>query len=192
MRPSGRDVLVAGSVSAFGNGAMRYPSSDGKFTWGEDDPDRLGANFHEQIAILVDAGVDLVVLEFLGATTSDIEMGVGRALEFGLPVVASLSAVVDAEGKAVLTSITPQSEVGRSEVTAGEAVHRIAASGVTAICTMHSEIDEIDTITSRHPLRMGGSLGRLSQSHGILERTPLDIHRGGHTRRLCPESPPLG
>ena len=163
----GRDVLVAGSVSAYGNGAMRYPSRDGRFTWGEDDPDRLGANFHEQIAILVDTGVDLVVLEFLGATTSDIEIGVGRALEFDLPVVASLSAVVDAEGTAVLTSITPQSDVGRTEVTAGEAVRRIAASGVTAICAMHSEIDEIDTILPAIRSEWEGPLGAYPNRTGF-------------------------
>ena len=136
----GREVLVAGSVSAYGNGAMRYPSMDGRFTWGEDNPDRLGANFHEQITILVDAGVDLILFEFLGATMPDIEIGLGRALEFGLPVAASLSAAVNDEGTAVLTDITAQSEIGTTGVTAGEAVpaSRHPVSRRSARCTPKS------------------------------------------------------
>ena len=187
-----REVLVAGSVSAFGNGAMRYPSMDGKFTWGEDDPDRLGANFHEQIAILVEAGVDLVLLEFLGATADDIEIGLGRALAFDVPVVASLSAAVDGEGRAVLTTVTPQSDVGRTGTTAAEAVRRIAPSGVTAICAMHSEIDETETILPAIRLRMEWSHGRISQPYRILERSPLGLHRRRDARGLCPQGPPLG
>ena len=163
----GREVLVAGSVSAYGNGAMRYPSMDGKFTWGEDDPDRLAANFHEQITILIDAGVDLVLLEFLGATALDIEIGVGRALEFGLPVAASLSAAVNDGGTAVLTDFTAQSEVGRTTVTAGEVVRRISASGVTAICAMHSEIDAIDTIVPAIRSNWEGPLGAYPNRTGF-------------------------
>lgn len=163
----GREVLVAGSVSAYGNGAMRYPSMDGRFTWGEDDPDLLGANFHEQIAILVEAGVDLVLLEFLGATADDIEIGVGRALAFDRPVVASLSAAVDGEGRAVLTTVTPQSDVGSTGTTAAEAVRRIAFSGVTAICAMHSEIDEIETILPAIRSEWGGPMGAYPNRTGF-------------------------
>ena len=140
---------------------------DGKFTWGEDNPGRLGANFHEQITILVDAGVDLILLEFLGATALDIEIGVGRALEFGLPVAASLSAAVDDEGTAVLADVTPQSEIGRTEVTASEAVRRISASGVTAICAMHSEIDGIDTILPAIRSEWEGPLGAYPNRTGF-------------------------
>ncbi len=163
----GREVLVAGSVSAYGNGAMRYPSMDGRFTWGEDNPDRLGANFHEQITILADAGVDLILLEFLGATAPDIEIGLDRALEFGLPVAASLSAAVNDEGTAVLTDVTAQSEIGTTGVTAGEAVRRISASGVTAICAMHSEIDAIDTVVPAIRSNWEGPLGAYPNRTGF-------------------------
>lgn len=163
----GREVLVAGSVSAFGNGAMRYPSMDGKFTWGEDNPDLLGANFHEQIAILVEAGVDLVLLEFLGATADDIEIGLGRALAFDLPVIASLSATVDGEGRAVLTAVTLQSDISSSGTTAAEAVRRIALSGVTAICAMHSEIDEIETILPAIRFEWSGPVGAYPNRTGF-------------------------
>ena len=55
----------------------------------------------------------------LGATADDIEIGVDRA--FALPVVASLSPAVDGEGRAVLTSVTPRSDVGGTGTAAAPA-----------------------------------------------------------------------
>ena len=160
-------VFVAGSVSAYGNGAMRYPSLDGEYVWGEHDLERLAANFREQIKILVEAGVDLVLLEFLGATAEDIEVGVDEALSFGLPVIASLSAVASSDGGAVLTEITPQSGVADGGRPVGEAVKRIAGKSVAAICAMHSEIDDIDAILPCIRTHWKGALGAYPNRTGF-------------------------
>lgn len=160
-------VLVAGSVSAYGNGAMRYPSLDGEHVWGESDPGQLSANFREQIDILVEAGIDLVLLEFLGATADDIEIGVDAALSFGLPVIASLSAVIDANHEAVLAEITPDSAVADAGRPVGEAVRRIADKRIAAICAMHSEIDDIDGILPRIRAAWPGPLGAYPNRTGF-------------------------
>lgn len=154
-----REVLIAGSASAYGNGAMRYPSIDGEHIWGEDDPDVLADNFREQIGVLVEAGVDIVLLEFLAATAADIEVGVATALTFGKPVIASLSATVDEKGEVILTNISERSEVTHGDQTVVDTVRRIAGSGVDAICAMHSEIDEIDAILPAIRTAWDGPLG---------------------------------
>ena len=180
----GREVIVAGSVSAFGNGAMRYQSQDGAYTWGESDARQLAANFREQIGILTEAGVDMVLLECLGANADDIEIGVGEALSSGLPVVASLSAEVNEDDVAVLSEVSTRADdiVGGAQ-TVGEAVRRIAGTGVTAICAMHSKIDEIDTILPSIRAEWPGIIGAYPNRTGFWngqrwvfteEVTPMD------------------
>ena len=178
----GREVLVAGSVSAYGNGAMRYPSKDGEYVWGEDDLDVLAANYREQIGILVDAGVDLVLLEFLGATSADLEVGVTTALTFDKPVIASLSATVDDNGMAILTNISAHSEVRRGNETVASAVDRIADCGLDAICAMHSEIDEIDTILPAIRTAWSGRMGAYPNRTGY-----WDGRKWVFTEQVTPE-----
>ena len=180
----GREVIVAGSVSAFGNGAMRYQSQDGAYTWGESDTRRLAANIREQIGILTEAGIDMVLLEFLGANADDIEIGVGEALSFGLPVVASLSAEVNADGIAMLSEVSERADdIVEGAQTVEEAVKRIAGTGIAAICAMHSEIDDIDTILPSIRAEWPGVLGAYPNRTGFWnghqwifteEVTPLD------------------
>tara|TARA_Y100001934_G_scaffold39800_1_gene47351 strand:+ start:29366 stop:30325 length:960 start_codon:yes stop_codon:yes gene_type:complete len=165
----GREVLVAGSASPFGNGAMRYPSMDGAFTWGEDDPNLLAANYREQIGHLVEAGIDLILLEFLAGTAADIEIGVAVAREFDRPVVASLSATIDDQGTAILTSISEASEVTLGHETVTDTVQRIAGSGVDAIYAMHSEIDEIDAILAAIRAAWHGPLGAYPNRTGYCD-----------------------
>jgi S-methylmethionine-dependent homocysteine/selenocysteine methylase len=162
-----RKVLIAGSASAYGNGAMRYASVDGQYTWSEDDLGKLSANFHEQLSILADAGVDILQLEFLGATANDIEAVVPRALELGLPVIVSLSATVDDKGTAILTDVSSGSTVDAGTDTVSQAVRRISGSGITAICAMHSEIDEIDTILPAIRAEWSGPLGAYPNRTGF-------------------------
>ena len=162
-----REVLIAGSASAYGNGAMRYASVDGKYIWGEGDLGQLSANFHEQLSILAEAGVDFLQLEFLGATADDIEAVIPRALEPGLPVVVSLSATVDDNGTAILTDVSSGSTVDAGRDTVRETVRRIAGSGLTAICAMHSEIDKIDTILPAIRAEWDGPLGAYPNRTGF-------------------------
>ena len=92
---------------------------------------------------------------------------VSRALEIGLPVVASLSATVDDNGTAVLTDVSSGSTVDGGSDTVCEAVRRIANSGVAAICDMHSEIDEIDTILPAIREERSGPLGAYPNRTGL-------------------------
>ena len=46
-----REIYIAGSVSAFGNGAMHYKGVTDGIKWGESDPSILKSNFIEQMAI---------------------------------------------------------------------------------------------------------------------------------------------
>lgn len=164
----GRQVLVAGSVSAFGNGAMRYRSQDGSYTWGENDARQLAANFREQIGILIEAGVDMVLLEFLGARADDIEIGVGEALSFGVPVIASLSAEVNADGAVMLSEISEQADrIVEGAQPIAEAVRQLEGSDVTAVCAMHSEIDAIDVILPSVRAEWSGVLGAYPNRTGF-------------------------
>lgn len=109
-RTTGRDVLIAGNVGPVGRPVAWHDPAE---------VDSVAEAFREQIAALVDGGVDLLLFETF-SDVDELEVSVRVAKEIGTqPIVASMSF-----GEDGLTL------AGNS---AGEVVKRLVAAGVDVI-----------------------------------------------------------
>ena len=135
-----REIYIAGSVSAFGNGAMPYQSVKDGIQWGEDDPAVRKSNFLEQIDILVNAGVDLILLELLGARVKDIQLALETASTCEVPVCLALSGIVFPEDDEIWLQTTDgESGLAKSDRFA-DAVKITLNAYLLAVLTHHLEI----------------------------------------------------
>ena len=139
-------IYVAGSVSGFGNGVMRYAAFDGSTIWGESETAALRDNFRQQCEVLVRAGVDVILLELLYATPEDIAIAVSAIADCELPVWISLSAVVDEhDDKVVLDSI--EREMGSAGIVQStllaDLLPKLGDGNCEAMLVMHSRIDAV-------------------------------------------------
>ena len=73
-----RDIAVAGSVSTYGS-------------WRKYGVERLRPGFDQQIRILVEAGVDLIILETLASEPEIVESALESTFEIDIPVWLSVS-----------------------------------------------------------------------------------------------------
>ena len=124
-------IVVAGSVSTYG----RF---DGL------DLQTMSGHFRAQGEILVDEGVDLLILESLGSTARTIKAMVQATRDLGVPVWVSVSCARDGESGALMLGIEESSEasnVTRTYGPLGEAVREIMSVGGSAVLMMHSVRD---------------------------------------------------
>ena len=129
---SPRPVYVAGSVSTFGS-------------FGRLDPSELARGLHEQARILVRHGVDLLVLETLGAKRSDIEAGVEAIADLGLPVWVAMSCKQGGTSGKVMHGIEESQAHSDTDDSVeyepfGPAVAAVMARGGSAALMMHSDL----------------------------------------------------
>ena len=124
-------IVVAGSVSTYG----RFDGLDLR---------TMSGHFRAQGEILVDEGVDLLILESLGSTARTIKAMVHATRDLGVPVWVSVSCVRDGESGALMLGIEESSEatcVAQAYGPLGEAVREIMSVGGTAVLMMHSVRD---------------------------------------------------
>ena len=124
-------IVVAGSVSSYGrfDGLDREPLLD---------------HFRAQGEILVEEGVDLLILESLGSTARTIKTMVSATKDLGVPVWVSLSCIRDPATGAVMHGIEESSEASHVAETYGplaEAVRDIMSIGGSVVLMMHSVRD---------------------------------------------------
>ena len=91
------EVFIAGSVSTFGS-------------FGELDDATLRPQFYEQAKILVEEGVDLLLLETLAAKTSTIRTIIEATAGFGLPVWVGISCAHDRSSDQIVLGIEESQE----------------------------------------------------------------------------------
>ena len=124
-------VVVAGSVSSYG----RF---DGL------DIETMSGHFRAQGEILVEEGVDLLILETLGSTARTVKAMVNATSDLGVPVWVSLSCVRARDTGAVMFGIQ-ESREAPDEVEIhgplGDAVGDIMSVGGSAVLMMHSVRD---------------------------------------------------
>ena len=146
--PTTTTTYVAGSVSAFGNGAMHYCASDGVLHWGEPDQTRLRSNFRRQLEILASSGVDLILLELLCAPIDETVIAIEEAVGCGVPVWLSLSAYVEPETQEVLLAGIATNASGEPDVKGtdklAQVVDQLKGTDAGALLVMHSEIDVVE------------------------------------------------
>ena len=124
-------VVVAGSVSSYGR-------------FGGLDRETMSGHFRAQEEILVDEGVDLLILETLGSTVRTIKAMVNATRDLGVPVWVSISCVRDRDTGAVMLGIEESSEashVAETYVPLADAVREIMSAGGSAVLMMHSVRD---------------------------------------------------
>ena len=135
------EVAVAGSISTY--------MAD------HDDPHwlgRLDETYREQVALLVDAGVDLIALEMI--QQPDISMpAVHAALESGLPVWVGVSAQRIADrGDEIVTLDNP--EVGLDEI-----VDLVVAEPIGVLSVMHTSVPDTGPALDLVRGRWSGPMG---------------------------------
>ena len=124
-------IVVAGSVSSYG----RFDKLD--FETNSD-------HFRAQGEILVDEGVDLLILEAPGSASRTIEAMVNATRDLGVPVWVSISCVRDRDTGAIMLGIEESSEasvVAETHEPLAEAVREIMSAGGSAVLMMHSVRD---------------------------------------------------
>ena len=127
-----RNILIAGSVSNFGHFTDQYTD------------EQLAPNFRDQAEILVENGVDFIILESLGAKTSTIVTALNAITEFNVPIWVAVSCAADHEsGHLVLgieeSRIHSHSPLAHQEL--GEAINTIMNTSGSALLVMHSTVD---------------------------------------------------
>ena len=137
-------VVVAGSVGTYG----RFSGLD---------RETLRGHFRAQAEILVEEGVDLLILETLGSTVRTIRAMVSASNDLGVPVWVSLSCVRDRETGAVMFGMEESTEAAHAAVThcpLAEAVRDIMSAGGSAVLMMHSvrEVtrDAVEILRAEH------------------------------------------
>ena len=121
-------VVVAGSVSSYGR-------------FDELHDEARSDHFRAQGEILVDEGVDLLILETLGSTARTIKAMLHATKDLGVPVWVSLSCVRDRDTGAVMLGIEESREASHVVATYGplaEAVRDVMSVGGSAVLMMHS------------------------------------------------------
>ena len=78
-----RNILIAGSVSNFGNFSDDYTD------------EQLAPNYKDQAEILVESGVDFIILESLGSKSSTIVTALNAISEFDVPIWVAVSCAED-------------------------------------------------------------------------------------------------
>ena len=129
--PRSGSVAVAGSVSSYGY----FDALD----W-----EPLLDHFRAQGAILVEEGVDLLILESLGSIARTVKAMVSATKDLGVPVWVALSCLRDRDTGAVMHGIEESAEASHVAETYGplaETVREIMSIGGSAVLMMHSVRD---------------------------------------------------
>ena len=124
-----RPVYVAGSVSTFGN-------------FGRIDAETMARNLREQAEILVDHGVDLLLLETLGSNTEMVKAGVESTADLGIPLWVTLSCLRRRDSGEMRVGVEESQARSYRVLDHGpldEAVRDVMAAGGSALLMMHSE-----------------------------------------------------
>ena len=127
-----RNILIAGSVSNFGHFTDQYTD------------EQLAPNFRDQAEILVENGVDFIILETLGAKTSTIVTALNAITEFNVPIWVAVSCAADHESGQLFLGIE-ESRIHSHRPLAhqelGGAIDTIMNTAGSALLVMHSTVD---------------------------------------------------
>ncbi len=135
----GRTVYVAGSVSTFAS-SSRFGRS-----WKEGTSE-LKLWFREQAELLVESGVDLLLIETLASESSVMSAAVEAASDFDVPIWAALSCARDRKTGELSLGVEESSSQSQTFYAYHEpfdlALDKLATQGgYSALLVMHSEVD---------------------------------------------------
>lgn len=126
-----RPIYLAGSVAPYDNWGQRY------------DAEVLRASYREHIELLADGGVDLLLLEMLGADVISSTIAIEEANNSDLPVWVSLSCLDHPESGVLYMGsrehASDASTFNHNYEPFDEAIQKITAAGGSVLSMMHSE-----------------------------------------------------
>lgn len=131
VQESGRDVLIAGSMSS--TRPLNEPAT-------RPVGDRVESSYREQASLLRDEGVDVIVAEMM-IDIPNATLVLEAAQESGLPLLVGWSASLDGDGRAVPYRSVRQGEP--PQYSFSELIERGAALGGDVAGIMHSHVDAI-------------------------------------------------
>ena len=127
-----RNILIAGSVSNFGHFGDAYTD------------EQLAPNYKDQAEILVESGVDFILLETLGAKSSTIVTALNAISEFDVPIWVAVSCAEDPDSGQLFLGVE-ESRIHSHRRSAhqelGEAINIIMDITGSALLVMHSTVD---------------------------------------------------
>jgi len=127
-----RGILIAGSVSNFGHFYEGYTD------------EQLAPNYKDQAEILVESGVDFILLETLGSKCSTIVTALNAVSEFDVPIWIAVSCAEDNDSGQLYLGVE-ESKIYSHRVSAhqelGEAIDTIMDIAGSALLVMHSTVD---------------------------------------------------
>lgn len=129
--PRAESIVVAGSVGTYGR-------------FGQLARETMSDHFRAQGEILVDEGVDLLILETLGSNARTVKAMVSATRDLGVPVWVSISCIRDRDTGALMFGIEESREASDVTETHGPlagAVQEIMSIGGSALLMMHSVRD---------------------------------------------------
>ncbi len=130
--PSDRPVYVAGSVSVMGSGAEYAPAE-------------VEESCREQIGLLVEAGVDLLLLEMLATSVDRVQASIRFASEADMPAWLSLTCMIEDGSAEVMygdREAFSQRAARVDDITFEGAVAKISeVKGPTALLVFHSQVE---------------------------------------------------
>ncbi len=127
----GRPVWIAGSVSTFG-------------TWRNLDPREVAPGIARQARILVESGVDLILLETLASQPELVLAAVRDISGLSVPVWIAVSCLQDRESGALLHGVEESQQhscTQRRFVPFADIVRQATALGGSALLMMHSDLN---------------------------------------------------
>jgi S-methylmethionine-dependent homocysteine/selenocysteine methylase len=119
-------------VSNFGHFGVRYTD------------EQLASNFKDQAEILIENGVDFIILESLGAKTSTIVTALNAITEFNVPIWVAVSCAKNHESGQLFLGIEESrldSHWAPVHQELGEAIDIIMDTAGSALLVMHSTVD---------------------------------------------------
>ena len=139
----GRSVYVAGSVSTFGS-SSRF--SD----FAKDGTSQLKLWFREQAQLLVESGVDLLLIETLASESSVISAALEAASEFDVPIWVAVSCARDQKAGELFLGAKESNSLSKKFHSYHEPLdfalnQLVAQGGYSALLVMHSEVDVIQS-----------------------------------------------
>ena len=137
----GRPIYVAGSVSTFAS-SSRFGHSYKSTPL----PAELKLWFREQAELLVESGVDLLLIETLASESSVMSAAVEAASDFDVPIWAALSCARDRKTGELSLGVEESSSQSQTFYAYHEpfdlALDKLATQGgYSALLVMHSEVD---------------------------------------------------
>jgi len=151
----GRSVAIAGSVShAFANAGERFRvvERDARF----DDAEALRASYREQIALLAEAGVDLLALETMQRPET-ARIALEEALASDLPVWLGLSVGGPGEDGAIYG-------FDQQDVALSDTLDALLDERLWAVLIMHTEVEDTAAALEAVRSRWSGPIGAYPHS----------------------------